>query len=92
MGCRSFGDVEERAAGTSRGVMILDLSAQTVDCLRFLAQRLAKPGVPVIAVGFPQIEPWEWLIRDLGVIAFVKKNISGHEMAALCRRQWSLIA
>jgi DNA-binding NtrC family response regulator len=88
--CRSVRDVEERAAGVARGVILLDASMAPAECLQFLRRAMADPqALPVLIVGTKRIAHLEWSFRELGAAAFFAKRIPGHEMASLCRRQWS---
>ncbi len=88
--CRSLPDVEERSADVARGLVLLDASAATAECLQFLRQELTDPeALPVVVVGKKRIAHLEWLFRELGAAAFFPKKIPGHEMAALCRRLWN---
>jgi DNA-binding NtrC family response regulator len=88
--CRSVRDVEERLAGVARGVVLLDASTAPADCLQFLRREMADPqSLPVLIVGTKRIAHLEWSFRELGAAAFFSKRIPGHEMASLCRRQWS---
>ena len=88
--CRAVKDVEERSAGVAQGVVVLDASVATADCLQYLRHALSDPqALPVIIVGNRQTESMEWTFRELGAAAFFTKRIPGHEMAALCRRQWT---
>jgi DNA-binding NtrC family response regulator len=88
--CRAVKDVEERSAGVSRGVVLLDASVATPECLQYLRHAISDPqALPVIVVGNRQTAPLEWSFRELGAAAFFAKKIPGHEMASLCRRQWT---
>jgi len=88
--CRSVKDVEERAAGVARGVVLFDASTAPAECLQFLRREMADPqALPVLIVGSKRIAQLEWSFRELGSVAFFAKRIPGHEMASLCRRQWS---
>lgn len=87
--CRSLSDVAERSAGVARGVILLDLSFKTAECLRFLGRRLGhEAALPIFVVVSNKMAELEWSVRDLGATAFFAKTIPGHEMAGLCRRQW----
>ncbi len=91
--CRSLRDLTERSQGVSRGVMVLDLAAETIGCLRFLGLRAADPAaVPTFVVGGGPTAHLEWVVRELGATLFFATIIPGHALAALCRRQWSTIA
>jgi DNA-binding response OmpR family regulator len=88
--CRSLRDVADRSANVARGVIVLDLTADTAECLRFLGNRLGDvETLPIFVVGSAQTAALEWTVRELGATAFFPGTIPGHEMAALCRRQWS---
>jgi hypothetical protein len=88
--CRSLGDVQERSVGLACGVILLDLTGHTTECLRFLGRRLAEPNaLPVVAIASEETADLEWPVRELGAIAFFVRRIPGHEMANLCRRQWA---
>lgn len=88
--CRSIADVEDRSAGVSTGLILLDLAAEVADCVQYLARHAADPNrLPVVVVGSSDEAPLEWAIRELGAAAFFARRIPGHEMADLCRRQWS---
>ena len=88
--CRSLHDVVDRSAAARCGVVVIDIAVDTADCLRFLGRRLGNPpALPVIVVAQGQTAMFEWPVRDLGACAFLAKRIPGHEMADLCRRQWS---
>jgi DNA-binding NtrC family response regulator len=88
--CRSVRDVEERLAGVARGVVLLDASTAPAECLQFLRREMADPrALPVLIVGTKRIAHLEWSFRELGAAAFFSKRNPGHEMASLCRRQWS---
>lgn len=87
--CRSIADVEERSANVKRGVILLDLSAAAADCLRYLERRLGEPGaLPTFVIGPERMAALEWPVRDLGAMAYLTGAVAGHEMAALCRKQW----
>jgi DNA-binding NtrC family response regulator len=87
--CRSVRDAEERSAGVDRGVVLLDASVATAECLQFLRRGMTDPeALPVLIVGSTQTARLEWAFRELGAAAFFSKRIPGHEMASLCRRQW----
>jgi DNA-binding response OmpR family regulator len=89
--CRSVRDVEERLAGVSYGAVLLDASVATADCLQFLRRGLSDPAaLPVVIVGSERVADLEWLFLELGAVVFFSKKTPGHEMAALCRRQWSV--
>ncbi len=88
--CRSLKDVEERCAGVSHGVVLLDAAAATAECLQFLRRRMANPdAVPVVIVGSRRIAGLEWAFREVGAVAFFIDRIPGHEMASVCRKLWS---
>jgi DNA-binding NtrC family response regulator len=87
--CRSLKDAEERSAGVGRGVVLLDASVATAECLQFLRRGMTDPeALPVLIVGSTQTARLEWAFRELGAAAFFPNRIPGHEMASLCRRQW----
>jgi DNA-binding NtrC family response regulator len=87
--CRSVRDVVERAARVARGVILLDATAATAECLQFLREELSDPeALAVVIVGSKAVARLEWSFRELGAAAFFSKRIPGHEMAALCRRLW----
>lgn len=91
--CRSLADVIERSCGVRRGVILLDLSFKTADCLKFLGRRLNDGAeLPVFVIGSPRQAALEWSVRDLGATAFFPKAIPGHQLAELCRRQFILPA
>jgi DNA-binding NtrC family response regulator len=91
--CRSLVDVAERSTNLRRGVILLDLAFKTVECLRFLGRRLNDgAALPVFVVGSAHLSALEWSVRDLGAAAFFAKTIPGHQMAELCRRQFTLRA
>jgi DNA-binding response OmpR family regulator len=84
--CRSLKDVEERCAGVSRGVVLLDAAVATADCLQFLRRGMADSNaLPVVILGSKRIADLEWAFREVGAAAFFIDRIPGHEMAALCR-------
>lgn len=84
--CRSVKDVEDRCAAASRGVVLLDATAATADCLQFLRRGMADPNaLPVVIVGSKRIADLEWAFREVGAAAFFIHRIPGHEMAAHCR-------
>ncbi len=88
--CRSVKDLADRAAGIADGALLLDAAVAPADCLQYLREALSDPrGLPVFVVGAPAVAPLEWTFRELGARGFFAKKISGHEMAALCRRQWT---
>jgi DNA-binding NtrC family response regulator len=88
--CRSVRDVEDRSVGVTRGVVLLDASAATAECLQFLRREMSDPeALPVVILGTKRIAHLEWSFRELGAAAFLSKRIPGHEMASLCRRQWT---
>jgi DNA-binding NtrC family response regulator len=88
--CRSVRDVEERLTDVERGVVVLDASAEAADCLQFLKREMSDPnGLSIVIVGTKQLAHLEWSFRELGAVAFFSRKIPGHEMASLCRRQWS---
>jgi hypothetical protein len=88
--CRSLSDVIERSANAGRGVILMDLLFKPVECLRFLSRRLGDGfSLPIFVIGSEWTSVLEWPVRDLGAIAFFARAIPGHEMADLCRRQWS---
>ena len=88
--CRSLLDLDERAAGATLGVILLDLTAHTAECLRFLSRRISEPhALPVVAIGSDEVANLEWPVRELGATAFFIRRIPGHEMANLCRRHWA---
>jgi DNA-binding NtrC family response regulator len=88
--CRSLADVVERSTRVSQGVILLDLSFETAECLRFLGRRMGEAAaLPVFVVCSDEFAALEWSVRDLGVMGFFAKTIPGHELARLCRRQWA---
>jgi hypothetical protein len=88
--CRSVRGVVERSASVARGVVLLDASTATAECLQLLREELSDPeALAVVIVGNKAIAPLEWLFRELGAAAVFAKRIPGHEMASLCRRLWS---
>jgi hypothetical protein len=90
IGCRSFHDVMAHSVDTACGAILIDLAADPVESLRFLARRAAETSrLPVLVIGSEQTAELEWPLRDLGVTAFFARRVAAHEVAALCRRQWS---
>ena len=88
--CRSVKDLADRAAGVTTGALLLDAAVAPADCLHYLRQALSDPRtLPAFVVGAPAVAPLEWTFRELGARAFFAKKIPGHEMASLCRRQWT---
>jgi len=88
--CRSLHDVADRSADVERGVIVLDLAAETAECLRFLGGRVGDAAaLPVFVVGSDRTAALEWTVRELGATAFFPRTIPGHEMADLCRRQFT---
>jgi DNA-binding response OmpR family regulator len=88
--CRSLKDVDERCAGVSCGIVLLDASVATADCLEFLRRGMADPeALPVVIVGSKRIADLEWAFREVGAAAVFVSRIPGHEMASLCRKLWS---
>jgi DNA-binding NtrC family response regulator len=88
--CRSLPDVAQRMAAVPRGVVLLDASAATGECLQFLRGEMGDPeALPVVVVGNKRMAHLEWSFRELGAAAFFAKKIPGREMASICRRLWS---
>jgi DNA-binding response OmpR family regulator len=88
--CRSLKDVDERCAGVSCGVVLLDAAVATTECLEFLRRGMADPkALPVVIVGSKPIADLEWAFREVGAAAFFVDRIPGHEMASVCRKLWS---
>lgn len=73
------------------GPIILDLGSAAEDCLTFLAECIpAIFGCAAIVIGSQETENLEWAMRDAGVIAFLSPFVSGEDLAAVCRRHWSV--
>jgi DNA-binding NtrC family response regulator len=87
--CRMTADILPRLA-RSRSVAVLDLEAGAADCLQFLGRVVGRtPFVPAIVIGSARTAELEWPTRELGAVDFVFDSVSGEELAALCRRQWT---
>ena len=100
---RQFADEEIRVRGvrsaadigvdrSERPVIVVDLASAPKESLALLARLSESSGHgPVLAVGATAQtdSDMEWAVRELGAVAYLPRTVSGEELAALCRRQWT---
>ena len=92
-GCRSLADAVPRAADAAPRVVVLDLEAAPAETLHFLGHWGPKARRwPVVVIGSTRTADLEWPARELGALAFLPEEVSGEDLARLCRRQWASTA
>jgi hypothetical protein len=70
-------------------VVVLDLATAAEESLALIAQSgHSKFELPKIVLASGEQAELEWVIRDLGAVAFLAEPVSGDDLAALCRKQW----
>lgn len=89
--CRAVNDLTLATNDFASALIVLDLDSAPVDCLSWLSQqsRALRPR-PVIACASTDLSELEWTVREAGVIAFVRDDAAGRELARLCLRQLRL--
>jgi hypothetical protein len=89
-GCRTVADLDHLTSGNPRLIAVVNLEDAAADLLRWLSRGLTTGRqVPTIAVAGPKSMPFQWHAREAGVVAVLSREIGGHQLARLCRKQWS---
>ena len=90
---RSVGDLSVSIVGFGTSLIVLDLDAALVDCVKWLGSGNSEQllRLPIIAIGSSATAELEWLLREAGVTVFLPDMITGEELAKLCRRQLGIV-
>ncbi|MGE3313470.1 MAG: hypothetical protein AB7O26_00050 [Planctomycetaceae bacterium] len=88
--CTELRDVERHLAADGSFVVVLDFDECPGECLQLLGRSVgASQSVPFVCIGSQQTAELEWIVRELGGLAFFPDHVTGDRIAALCRRQWT---
>ena len=87
-GFASLAALAAAAVNPAAAVAVLELDAAPADCLRWLAEQMARPDrIETIVIGTRRTAELEPLVRELGAAEFVWDTIQGDSLARICRRQ-----
>jgi len=85
-GCASVRGLWE-AVRDDGSLIVLVLDGAQADGLAWLVELADRHKPPkIIVIGTKQTNDLEWPVRESGVTAFLPDDISGGELAVLCRR------
>ena len=89
--CRAVTDLFPSIGDFESALLVIDFNAAPDDCLKWLGSdvRSHPRRYPIIACGSAATMELEWIIREMGVTAFLPDVIPGDDFARLCRRQLS---
>ncbi len=88
--CRSTKDLDLRLSEVTFDVCVIDLIADGNGVLRWLGERLHRsPTIAVIVIAGEAQQSLEWHVRELGAAAFAAGDVTGKQLAAMCRKQWN---
>ncbi len=88
--CTELRDMPRHLAANGSFVVILDFDENPAECLQFLNRFVSAPrSVPFLCIGSRNTAELEWIVRELGGLAFFPDHVTGDQIAALCRRQWT---
>lgn len=86
-GCRTWSELSAFAFPPTAEVLIIDLPDDMTECLQWLSKLVAQPQTPtVIALSSPQAADLEWALRDAGAREVLIGDLSGEQLARICRR------
>jgi hypothetical protein len=87
-GFASLAALTAAAVNPGATVAVLELDAAPADCLRWLAERMGRPGqIDTVVIGTRRTAELEPLVRELGAAEFVWDTVGGESLARRCRRQ-----
>lgn len=85
--CRSAADTQHLACAMPGSVVVVDLAVGAEAGLPLLERLLVdRTPVAIIVIAAESHRDLEWPARELGASAFLAADVSGDELAGLCRR------
>ena len=86
-GCRTWREVSTFAFPPIADVLVIDLPEDMTECLQWLSKLVAPPRIPsVIVLCSLEAADLEWTLRDVGVREVLIGDLSGEQLARICRR------
>ena len=86
-GCRMLSKLSAIAFPPVAEILVIDLPEDMTECLQWLSKLVAPPRVPsVIVLCSSEAADLEWTLRDVGVREVLVGELSGEQLARICRR------